>query len=1326
MALTTFQESYYLQQNPDVLEAVRNGAFQSAEDHYIRFGEGEGRKPNPYFDPAGYLAQNTDVLGAVNAGVFSSGLQHYEMYGATEGRQPGAADLFDEEAYLAENPDVAEAVDSGVFHSGYEHFVLYGSSEGRSSGVTPPPVDGQTFTLTTNQDIFTGGAGTDVIRGVAGQAVGAQDQTTLNSSDILDGGAGDDTLVVNMTGGQYLGGATIKNIETLQVGTNLAASAFDMNVNQGAYEVTGVETVVYDQITTGETMNVQNIVPVAADGGTPTLHWANEANSIAGTIGATYRQASTNGTDDDQAITLENVTTGTLNIGPGIESFTIESTGTVANNTLANSGNVDTGAGNNGAAADLISSGSLTKVVLTGDVAIGKAAGVVSSTTATTNGLTDRNATVDTGLTTATTASNLLSVGSRVTEVDASEMTGAANVRFVAKTDGTDTNVTFLGGEAGDYVEFNRGNVSATGGEGDDTFAFVVPVGTLVNSGFTSADSLVGGEGSDTVQIGLNGVGTYNLNTTEFNNKTGIDVLDLRGTTNNVTLADAFVAGADSTLTVRTDKIVQTSDSNSANPTNSSTLENQSVSTINLTELADNRAINILGGSGQERVVGDNASINANSSIDGGLGMDSLTVVNSAVLDANDLANVSNLEMLNLVDNVTGASTFNVTITESFLARNTTGTNGTKTFVVASEAAAGGVVLTAGDTVTIDVSDLYSAGALKSSVTSAGYRLNLQDLVASGATVNLVQGGTTLASYAGGLLTAGALPTFGDVTTLPSAIAYTAQTGAVTNNILAVLPNGTGTGGDGGTGGGGGVVTGGNFTLTAANAILGTTFDSSNVTPAGRLSAGVDTITAGANLSGALIQDATAGDGDVLNAVVAGALANNPFITNIETINITANAANFSLANVTGATGGINVTGGAATFTNAQSQTINLASGYTSTLTVSATAGASETVTVGLGGTAAGTQVTDGGANNIETVALNVSANSTVTNLTSGGANGFTMAGAGNLTIAGALAGALNASGSTGTLTISAYDGDTITGTNQADSFTQVANNTSSINGGGGNDAFVYGAFMAATDTLNGGDGTDTLSFTDAGGATTDIDNITNIEVITLGNAVTAFNLVEANLSAGQILTINGAGVTTNTNTIAISAALETDGGRVNITGGAGNDTLTGGTSNDTLSGGSGADSLIGGGGADSLVGGEGNDTITGGAGADTFVLVEAGLASNAAVVAVFGDTITDFQDGNAVATQDVLQISAASLANITGFVANAAGITGAAGAQGANFLVAGAGAQVANQAYAQLLFNTTTGVLSIDADGTGVGAAVTIGTVGVGATLTAADFLFV
>ena len=542
-------------------------------------------------------------------------------------------------------------------------------------------ISGQTKTLTVNQDIFNGGVGTDVVSGAAGVQSGGQGENTLNSSDILDGGdgAGDDRLVVNMSGPLYNGTASIKGFETLQLATNRADAApngtvFDMNVTAvaGAYEITGVETIKYDQITTGEILTVQNVIPVAADGGTPTLHWANEAGSRAGTIGATYRQASTAGTND-QAITLENVNAmvagdGILNIGPGIESFTVESTGTVPNNTLNNSAG----------AADL--SSSLAKVTLTGDVAIGRAAGVVTDTTgprAVFQGLTDRAiptpVTVDAGddddrgLTADASANpteaNLLSVSAGVTEVDATAMTGAANVRFTPRIDGVATNVTFMGGEADDYVEFELGNANAAGNNGNDTFAFINAGG---NSTFGEADSVNGGEGTDTLQLGLNGnAQTYNVSETELSNVSSIETIDLRGQTAFLTLSSAVLtkSGTPNTITVRTDKIIQASATDSSNPFNpvvwaNNGLENAATDTVNLTKLSGGQGITFLGGSGSDRLMLNDATFNVNQNLDGGVyndafvigpgsippgRFDTITVVTNGenvVIDGNDLSKI--------------------------------------------------------------------------------------------------------------------------------------------------------------------------------------------------------------------------------------------------------------------------------------------------------------------------------------------------------------------------------------------------------------------------------------------------------------------------------------------------------------------------------------------------------------------------------------------------------------------------------------------------------------------------------------------------------------
>ena len=188
---------------------------------------------------------------------------------------------------------------------------------------------GKSFVLTANQDVRTGTSGADFFRGVAGTQVGLQDQTTLNSSDILDGGLGQDTLVL-LLNGTYGGGARIKNIETLQLGTNntgAIAAIFDYNVNAGQNEITEVTTIVYDQIDRGEALTVRNILKTGE--ALPTLAWKNEAGSQAGTVFATYRASAVAGATD-QAVELHNVmavntvaATGSLVIGNGVETLTI-------------------------------------------------------------------------------------------------------------------------------------------------------------------------------------------------------------------------------------------------------------------------------------------------------------------------------------------------------------------------------------------------------------------------------------------------------------------------------------------------------------------------------------------------------------------------------------------------------------------------------------------------------------------------------------------------------------------------------------------------------------------------------------------------------------------------------------------------------------------------------------------------------------------------------------------------------------------------------------------------------------------------------------------
>jgi Ca2+-binding RTX toxin-like protein len=186
-----------------------------------------------------------------------------------------------------------------------------------------------------------------------------------------------------------------------------------------------------------------------------------------------------------------------------------------------------------------------------------------------------------------------------------------------------------------------------------------------------------------------------------------------------------------------------------------------------------------------------------------------------------------------------------------------------------------------------------------------------------------------------------------------------------------------------------------------------------------------------------------------------------------------------------------------------------------------------------------------------------------------------------------------------------------VTGTNNADTITGGAANDTLIGGSGndtitagtGNDnlsggddadSFVLASNLTSADTISGGDAgtnTDTLTFTDANGAADDLNNVTGIETITLGNITTnvVVTTVDTLVASGATLTVNGSSLTTGTMTW--NGAAETNG-KFSIAGGGAADTIIGGAGNDTIDGGLGADSITAGAGDDSLLGGAGNDTF--------------------------------------------------------------------------------------------------------------------------------------
>ncbi|MBL8489918.1 MAG: calcium-binding protein, partial [Rhodocyclaceae bacterium] len=139
-----------------------------------------------------------------------------------------------------------------------------------------------------------------------------------------------------------------------------------------------------------------------------------------------------------------------------------------------------------------------------------------------------------------------------------------------------------------------------------------------------------------------------------------------------------------------------------------------------------------------------------------------------------------------------------------------------------------------------------------------------------------------------------------------------------------------------------------------------------------------------------------------------------------------------------------------------------------------------------------------------------------------------------------------------------------------------------------------------------------------------------------------------------------------------------------NLLGGlAGNDTLGGGTGSDTL------------------VGGAGNDVLSGGAGADIFRF-ESALNASANL-----DRITDFS-----AVDDTIQLDRVVFAKL-----------GAPGALNAGFFHAGT-TVAATDGNDYILYNSSTGGLYYDADGTGAISPAQFATLTGAPAITAADFM--
>ncbi len=264
------------------------------------------------------------------------------------------------------------------------------------------------------------------------------------------------------------------------------------------------------------------------------------------------------------------------------------------------------------------------------------------------------------------------------------------------------------------------------------------------------------------------------------------------------------------------------------------------------------------------------------------------------------------------------------------------------------------------------------------------------------------------------------------------------------------------------------------------------------------------------------------------------------------------------------------------------------------------------------------------------------------------------------------------------------FENLTLTGTTRTDA---TGNNASNVIIGSDAANFING--RAGDDTIRGMGGNDSIDMSTGGTGNIgnrSIDGGAGIDTVDYDGY--AQSAVSVNLATGKATGggTNGTGSASIFNVERLITGAFND----NVIGSLGDDYLDGRGGNDTVNGNNGNDSVMGGAGDDVLRGEQGNDTLVGGIGADSFFFAVAPGSANA-------DVVSDFAPAS-----DKLWLD--------GNVYSAIGAPGNFAAGDARFFSA-PGAASGHDADDRIVYNTTTGQLFYDADGSGAGAAQLVAT---------------
>ncbi|MEQ1816766.1 MAG: calcium-binding protein [Nitrosomonas sp.] len=483
--------------------------------------------------------------------------------------------------------------------------------------------DGDTVTITG----FTG----TTLTGAIANTTGKFNITTGTSTSSITTGAGDDTFTfvagTGLTSADTVNGGTGTDTVALTSNTAIAATNFNNVSNIEVITIANTNTAV--AITTqdtlvaaGATLTLSN----AANSGVLTFIGSAETNGKFNITGGTGIDSITGGAGDDTFtfVAGTGLTTDTVNGGTGTDTVTL--TGTTA---------VTAAQFNNVSNIEAITLPSMTNTAIA---------------------ITTVDALVAAGAT--LTLSNAANAGI-LTFNGAAETNGALNITGGTSNDtitGGSGNDTITGGIGNDSITAGLGNDTLTGGTGNDTFTFAAV------SGLTSGDTVEGGAGSDTVALTGNTAFTA---ATDFDNVSNIEVITLANTTTavSITTKDSLVA-AGATLTLSTATTGGLTFNGAAETDGDFNLTSSAAANDTITGGNNDDSITcgtgtdvITGGGGDDTLTfAASTGLTTADTVDGGTGIDTVSLTGTTAVTATNFDNVSNIEVISFTHTTTNVA----------------------------------------------------------------------------------------------------------------------------------------------------------------------------------------------------------------------------------------------------------------------------------------------------------------------------------------------------------------------------------------------------------------------------------------------------------------------------------------------------------------------------------------------------------------------------------------------------------------------------------------------------------------------------------------------